>query len=130
MLAAIWLASALNALPITTWNYSTQDEAIRHIGPMAQDFYTAFNIGRDDTSISTVDEGGVALAAIQGLYQVVQDKDKQIAQLEARVDGQEKEIKELKEMNAVPVSRDAWLVSAAIIVGFVSSALILIKRRA
>jgi hypothetical protein len=38
----------------------------RHIGPMAQDFYSAF--GLDDKRITTIDEGGVALAAIQGLY--------------------------------------------------------------
>src|SRR5690348_13089030 len=25
-------------LPITTWKYKNQDETIRHIGPMAQDF--------------------------------------------------------------------------------------------
>jgi hypothetical protein len=54
-------------LPITTWNFKTQDASIRHIGPMAQDFYAAFNVGDNDTTISTVDAQGVALAAIQGL---------------------------------------------------------------
>jgi hypothetical protein len=37
------------------------------MGPMAQDFYTAFNVGLEDTGICTVDADGVALAAIQGL---------------------------------------------------------------
>src|SRR5262249_24529273 len=41
---------------------------IRHMGPMAQDFRAAFGLGEDDTTISVVDEQGVALAAIQGLY--------------------------------------------------------------
>jgi hypothetical protein len=55
------------ALPVQTWNYKTQDVSIRHIGPMAQDFYAAFGVGEDDTHITTVDADGVALAAIQGL---------------------------------------------------------------
>jgi len=52
------------ALPVSRWNYK-QDSASEHIGPMAQDFYAAFNVGPDDRHITTVDEGGVALAAIQ-----------------------------------------------------------------
>jgi hypothetical protein len=55
-------------LPITSWHF-TNDVATTHLGPMAQDFYAAFNIGMDDKHIATVDEGGVALAAIQGLNQ-------------------------------------------------------------
>ena len=50
-----------------TWNLKSQDPAIRHIGPMAQDFYAAFNVGEDDKHINSVDADGVALAAIQGL---------------------------------------------------------------
>ena len=56
---------------------------IRHMGPVAQDFYAAFGVGEDDTHISTIDADGVALAAIQGLYQVVQEQASQIAALQA-----------------------------------------------
>jgi Chaperone of endosialidase len=56
------------ALPISRWNYKTETE-VTHLGPMAQDFYAAFNIGMDDKHISMVDADGVALAAIQGLNQ-------------------------------------------------------------
>ena len=35
--------------------------------------------GFDDKYINTLDTDGVALAAIQGLYQIVQEKDAQIA---------------------------------------------------
>jgi hypothetical protein len=62
------LLASLAQVPVTTWNYKSQDDAIRHIGPMAQDFYAAFGVGDDDTHISTIDPDGVALAAIQGLY--------------------------------------------------------------
>ena len=42
---------------------------------MAQDFHAAFGLnGADDKHISMVDEGGVALAAIQGLNQKVEEK--------------------------------------------------------
>ena len=75
----------LAQIPISTWNYKTQDAAIRHIGPMAQDFAAAFGVGEDDKHITTIDADGVSLAAIQGLYQIVQDKDQRIAQLESEV---------------------------------------------
>jgi hypothetical protein len=60
------LRGVLN-LPISTWNYRTQNASIRHIGAMAQDFKAAFQVGEDDKHISTIDPDGVALAAIQGL---------------------------------------------------------------
>lgn len=56
-------------MPLSTWNYKAQDKAIRHMGPMAQDFYANFGVGEDERHISTVDADGVALAAIQGLNQ-------------------------------------------------------------
>ncbi|MFQ5804065.1 MAG: tail fiber domain-containing protein [Candidatus Methylomirabilales bacterium] len=72
----------LGEIPITTWNYKSQNPSIRHIGPMAQDFHAAFGVGEDDTHISTLDADGVALAAIQGLYQIVQEQEAQIAALQ------------------------------------------------
>jgi hypothetical protein len=76
------------SLPISRWNFKT-DAATQHIGPMAQDFYAAFNVGMDDRHIATVDEDGVALAAIQGLNQKLEqsgkDKDAKIQELEQSV---------------------------------------------
>jgi hypothetical protein len=86
----------LSTIPIQTWNYQTQDPSIRHIGPMAQDFYAAFNVGEDDRHITTIDADGVALAAIQGLYQVVQEKDAEIAGLRTHVASQQKQIDTLE----------------------------------
>jgi hypothetical protein len=60
------------ALPISQWNYKTDSTDQKHLGPMAQDFQAAFGLnGGDDKHISVVDEGGVALAAIQGLNEKV-----------------------------------------------------------
>jgi len=81
------------AIPITQWNFKA-DAATRHIGPMAQDFYAAFNVGPDERHITTVDEGGVALAAIQGLNQKVEDRSQE---LEARSRKLEAENAELKQ---------------------------------
>ena len=68
------LLDRLSALPIQTWKYKSQNDSVRHIGPTAQDFAAAFNVGEDDRHIATVDEGGVALAAIQGLNQKLADE--------------------------------------------------------
>jgi len=72
----------LAGIPITEWNYKTQDPSNRHIGPMAQDFYAAFGLSADDLYISPIDTDGVALAAIQGLYELVQEQDARIQALE------------------------------------------------
>lgn len=76
----------INAMPIEKWNYKSEGKNVLHLGPVAQDFYAAFGLGQDDKHISTVDEGGVALAAIQELYRQLQQKDAQIHQLSAQVE--------------------------------------------
>ena len=68
------------ALPMTDWNYKEMS-ADRHIGPMAQDFAAAFGYGPDDKHISVGDEIGVALTAVQGLNEVVQQKEQEIQSL-------------------------------------------------
>jgi hypothetical protein len=79
-------------LPITRWHY-TNDTATPHLGPVAQDFHAAFGLGADDKHIADVDEGGVALAAIQGLNQKLNAKDAEIQDLKQSV----AELKELVE---------------------------------
>lgn len=75
------------AMPVTEWQYKADAGDVRHIGPMAQDFHRAFDLdGADDKHISVVDEGGVALAAIQGLNQKLDEKDAEIRDLEARLE--------------------------------------------
>jgi hypothetical protein len=54
------------ALPVSAWSY-TSERGIRHVGPMAQDFYAAFRVGEDDRHITSIDEDGIALAAIKAL---------------------------------------------------------------
>jgi hypothetical protein len=73
------------AMPISTWNYKAEDDRIRHIGPTAENFHARFGLGESDKSIGTIDAEGVALAAIQGLHEIVKEKDAEIAALEARL---------------------------------------------
>jgi hypothetical protein len=86
----------VSALPIAQWQYKAATDGTEHVGPMAQDFHAAFGLnGSDDTHIATVDEEGVALAAIQGLNQKLETdskcKDAEIAALE-------RSVAELKQM--------------------------------
>lgn len=74
------------ALPLSTWNYKEQDRSIRHLGPMAQDFKAAFGVGETDIGITTVDADGVALAAIQGLNQKLEQKQAEITELKQRLE--------------------------------------------
>ncbi|MFN0205606.1 MAG: DNRLRE domain-containing protein [Planctomycetota bacterium] len=76
----------LVSIPVSTWNYKAQDSSIRHMGPMAQDFYSAFKLGSDNISISTIDADGVALASIQGLYLIVKEQQKTIEELLHRLE--------------------------------------------
>ena len=69
-------------MPITSWSYKAEKPSVRHIGPMAQDFYKAFGLGLDNKHITTIDEGGVALAAIQGLYRQNKALDHKVDRLE------------------------------------------------
>jgi hypothetical protein len=90
---AKWILTKVAAMPVMTWNYKTQDESIRHIGPTAQDFKKAFGVGESDTGITTVDADGVAFVAIQGLVEELRKRDEKINtmareldQLKAKVD--------------------------------------------
>jgi hypothetical protein len=72
-------------MPVTSWSYKAEKPSVRHIGPMAQDFYKAFGLGLDNKHITTIDEGGVAIAAIQGLYRENRRLERKNAALSARI---------------------------------------------
>jgi hypothetical protein len=61
------ILAKIATLPVSTWRYKTET-GVRHVGPMAQDFYAAFGVGEDDRHITSIDEDGVALAAIKALH--------------------------------------------------------------
>jgi len=73
-------------LPIQQWRFKAEPEGVKHFGPMAQDFRAAFGLGEIPTAIATVDADGVALAAIQGLNQKLEQKETEITELKARLE--------------------------------------------
>jgi hypothetical protein len=75
------ILASLAALPISSWRYTNETAGVRHVGPMAQDFRAAFGLGHGDKLIEFVDEQGVALTAIQGLNQKLNEKEAEIQQL-------------------------------------------------
>ena len=85
------------ALPLSRWSYKTDPET-RHVGPMAQDFYAAFDVGTDNKHIGLGDEGGVALAAIQGLNEKVDEKDTEIQSLKQQNESLEKRLDQMEAL--------------------------------
>jgi hypothetical protein len=68
-------------LSIRSWRLAESDDG-QHVGPMADEFNDAFDVGGEE-SIATVDADGVALAAIQALAAQADRREKRIAELEA-----------------------------------------------
>jgi hypothetical protein len=93
---ALQVLDRLSQVPIQTWNAKGADPGTRHMGPMAQDFYAAFGLGEDDKHISTGDAGGVALAAIQGLYQLNQQLEAENAAQQGQIDTLEARLEALE----------------------------------
>ena len=93
-------------LPITEWSYKDAPDS-RHVGPMAQDFYKAFGLGTTDKGITSIDTGGIALAAIQGiklekdaemaeLTRLSEQKDARITELQAKLEEQDDRMMQLE----------------------------------
>jgi Stigma-specific protein, Stig1/Chaperone of endosialidase len=73
---------SLTGVPISTWSYASDNSSTRHMGPMAQDFRAAFGLGDSDGTYYPVDAHGVALAAIQAVYERVKAQELRIERLE------------------------------------------------
>ena len=91
-------------MDISSWSYKRSPD-VRHLGPMAQDFYAAFQLGDGETTISSVDADGVALAGIKGLYLKLQEKEAQLSELRERIENRETLLDELKARNVALVKR-------------------------
>jgi hypothetical protein len=97
--------STLRNVPVSTWNYISEGKQVRHLGPMAEDFYKAFGLGVGNTSIGVQDLAGVSLAAVKALdarTAELQEKAAEVEQLRV-------EVNELKSVNASMEQRLAAL---------------------
>jgi len=88
------LLAKLAAIEVGTWNYKVQDPSIRHVGPMADDFNALLPGlgGEGEEYINSLDADGIALAAIQGLYELSQEQSAHIEALETENTAQQKQI--------------------------------------
>ncbi|CAL9593026.1 hypothetical protein SUDANB2_05263 [Streptomyces sp. enrichment culture] len=76
---------AVAALPVSTWSYRGE-EGVRHLGPMAQDWYAALGLGADDRTIHPIDANGVSVVAVQALYRMVSGLQDEVSRLRERLD--------------------------------------------
>ena len=76
------LLATIRNIPITTWNYITEGKEVRHIGPMAEDFYSAFNLGVGNGSIGVQDLASLSLAAVKALEERTAELQKKTAEVD------------------------------------------------
>jgi hypothetical protein len=77
------ILSRLSAMPVRSWSYREEGDSVRHLGPTAQDFRSAFGLADTDKAIATVDADGVSLAGIKALVQRTADLRRENQELRA-----------------------------------------------
>ena len=97
--------SRLNGIDVTTWNYISEGRQVRHMGPMAEDFFNAFQLGTGNTSIGLQDLTGVSLAAIKELNR----KTNELQQKTTEVEQLREEVNQLRQANSEMERRLATL---------------------
>ena len=76
---------AVSQMPISTWSYKSDNQSVRHLGPMAQDFHAAFGLGNTVESYDPIDAHGVELTAIKALSARLRQVEAENQRLEARL---------------------------------------------
>lgn len=97
--------SRLNSIDVSTWNYISEGRQVRHMGPMAEDFFKAFQLGTGNTSIGLQDLTGVSLAAIKELNR----KTNELQQKTTEVEQLRVEVNQLRQANSEMERRLATL---------------------
>ncbi|MFE9856875.1 tail fiber domain-containing protein [Streptomyces sp. NPDC005780] len=77
------ILDAVAGLPVSTWRYRWEDDDVRHLGPMVQDWRAHFGLGSDDRTICCTDANGVALVAIQALQRRLSELEAEVGELRA-----------------------------------------------
>ncbi|MEE4303790.1 MAG: ABC transporter C-terminal domain-containing protein [Wenzhouxiangella sp.] len=80
------LLGLLERLELGRWNYIAGSDRAPHFGPAAEDFHAAFGLGDSGERISLSDMAGVALGAAQALKLELDEKEREIEALEARLE--------------------------------------------
>jgi hypothetical protein len=93
-----WLLGKIKNIPITKWNYKKTNVNDKYIGPMAQDFYAAFQLGGTDSlGINSICIDGVNMAGIKALEKrtsIMNDKMQNIIEQNEQLIAENKKLKE------------------------------------
>jgi hypothetical protein len=95
------LLGRIASLPILEWNYLHQPDSVRHIGPVAQDFYKAFGLFGSDKMIAITDLAGVALAGVKELHENMVRKDLELGELRSENEALASRLETLQEENSI-----------------------------
>ncbi|QAY77680.1 tail fiber domain-containing protein [Sphingosinicella sp. BN140058] len=90
------ILAKVRTMALSTWNYTSEGPGVRHIGPMAEDFYAAFGLGTGSTSIGVQDLASVSLAAVQAL----ETRTAELQRKTAEIDALRSEVSALRAANA------------------------------
>jgi hypothetical protein len=92
----------VRSLSVSTWNYIDEGRGVRHMGPMAEDFYKSFGLGTNNISIGVQDLAGVSLAAVKALDARTANLQQSNAQLSATLQQKTAEVTQLRaELNGM-----------------------------
>ena len=81
------ILSKIDKLPMYKWNFKTDGPSIKHIAPVAQDFYSIFGLnGNDDKMISNIDPSGIALVGVKALSKKLKGQQNIIEAQQAEID--------------------------------------------
>ncbi|HET7233759.1 MAG TPA: tail fiber domain-containing protein [Longimicrobium sp.] len=98
----------IRGIPITTWNMTGADQNVRHLGPVAEDFYHAFPLGLGETTIGLGDIDGVNLAGVKALEARTTHLQQQLDQRTAEVTQLRGELAELRaQVQALAAAQSA-----------------------
>ena len=85
-------------VPVTTWSMIGADARVRHLGPVAEDFWAAFGLGLGETAIGLGDIDGVNFAAAQALEKRTTALRAELAEKTARIEALESELAAARRM--------------------------------
>ncbi len=72
------LLKSIENMPVTEWNYKSNKET-KYMGPVAQDFFSAFHLGGDDSlGINSICIDGVNMAGVKALIKRTNEANKEI----------------------------------------------------
>lgn len=82
----------INKTPVKRRRIKRKGDDLNHLGPIVHDSKHTFGYGSSDKHITSTDADGVALAAIQGLNEKLEEKQVEIDRLEAELAKQNTEL--------------------------------------